>query len=216
MSRYVSKLVDSLSDDSMGMGGMGMGPTKGTTNNVNYNNDSNQRFVLRPCPADPNLTLIHPRGYPVDAPPLYTVIISSDKVSLYRGYINPAGLIGTTSTSSVSHSAALTVHNQKIPMKMNQLSLSFSFQWPPAGTLKWKADQLTGSSLELSDGSGRKLAKLKSSSGMMGSGEKGFEINVACDEQFLNLIILSGLAAKVGTKKNNEAASEVIQAIVGS
>ncbi|KAL6250849.1 hypothetical protein RBB50_003152 [Rhinocladiella similis] len=230
MSRYVSKLVNSLSDDSMGLG-LGSGSSTSTNNDNNYNNYNNgcQRLLLRLCPADPNLTLIHPAGYPVDAPPLYTAIISSDKVSLYRGYINPGNLVGTTSTSSLSHSATLSLYGQQMPMKMSQMSGNFTLQWPPPSssstgtgtTLKWKPDQMTGSSLELFDGSGsgsgRKLAKLKSSKSMMSSSsERGFEINVPCDELFLNMVLLSGLAAKVGTKKNNEAASEVIQALVGS
>lgn len=190
MSRLVSRLVSSLSDEPK-------------------SSNTHQTITLRPSPKDKNLTLIHLAGHPLDAPPLYTVIAASDNVSVYRGNLAPVNLIGTADSSSI------TLHGQQVKVRSSQISGNLSLEWPTAGTLKWKPDMLTGSSLDLSDNFGRNLAKLKSTS-MLKPSEKVIEILVPCDEVFTASVVLSGLAAKAATRKNMEAASEIVQALAGT
>ena len=82
------------------------------------------------------------------------------------------------------------------------------------GELRWKVDQLTGRSLQLSDDTGKKLARLKSG-GLLGSDEK-LEILVACQDSFVDLVVLSGIAAKTITNMWNEAIAEGVGAVAGA
>jgi hypothetical protein len=100
-------------------------------------------------------------------------------------------------------------------MKMSQLSGNFSLHCPPMGYLKWKVNPITGSGLELVDSSGTKLAKFKSAGFPGLGGEKRLEILVPCDGWFLELALLSGIAAKAIKKNLEEIASEVAQAVAG-
>jgi hypothetical protein len=95
-------------------------------------------------------------------------------------------------------------------LKMSQSSGNFSLEGPQMGKLKWKVNQPAGSSLQLRDSAGRKLAQLKSA-GFPGSSEKKLEIVVQCDDRFVEVIVLSGIAAKTLTRGMMEAASEVAQ-----
>lgn len=83
------------------------------------------------------------------------------------------------------------------------------------GRLKWHVNKLTGSPLELRDGSGDMLAQFKSA-GFPGSGEKKLEILVPCDDFFVELVVLSGTAAKALAKAEIDTASEVVQAVAGA
>jgi hypothetical protein len=130
-----------------------------------------QTITLRPSPKDKSLTLIHLAGHAIDARPLYTAIVASENVSVYRGHLAPVNLIGTADSSS------LTLHGQHAKMKTSQMSGNLSMEWPPTGTLKWNPDMLTGSSLELSDNFGRNLAKFKATS-MLKPSEKVIEMQV--------------------------------------
>lgn len=74
------------------------------------------------------------------------------------------------------------------------------------GEMKWKVDKLTGSTLELKDSSGNKVAKLKSGGG---HGEKKLDILIPCDAFFVELVMLSGIAAKTISKIMTDIAIEV-------
>lgn len=82
-----------------------------------------------------------------------------------------------------------------------------------AGNLKWNAGEIIGSSFSLKDREGMKLALLRSG-GFPGSGERKLEVFVTCEKGFLDLIVLSGFAAKAFSKEAGEAASEIIQAVM--
>ena len=79
--------------------------------------------------------------------------------------------------------------------------------------MKWKADELTGSTLILRDSAGGKLAKLKS---IGFCGERQLEILVPCDEYFIELALLSGIAAKIVKKGTDEAAAEIVSGVAGA
>lgn len=100
-------------------------------------------------------------------------------------------------------------------MKMNELSGNFTIDSPSAGKLKWHATGLTGSSLELRDASGMKLAQLRSG-GFPGSGERKLEVYVPCHQAFLELIVLSGFAAKSLSSSVNDVVGEVIGGVAGA
>ena len=72
-----------------------------------------------------------------------------------------------------------------------------------------------GGSLELRDGVGTKLAQLKSA-GFPGAGERRLDIFVPHDALFLDMVVLSSLAAKKSMKNEGEAASELISGILGA
>jgi hypothetical protein len=172
---------------------------------------------LRPSPKDANLTVIHPAGYPADAPPLYSLVTSKTtkpNVLFFRGDPDPSSRIGDARFHSLSSTTDMSLRGQPVRMKMSQLSGNFTIECPPMGKLKWHVNQLTGSSLELRDSSGGRLAQLKSA-GFPGSGQRKLEILVPCDDFFVDLVLLSGMAAKILTKGVMDAASEVAQAVAG-
>lgn len=96
-------------------------------------------------------------------------------------------------------------------MKQSQMSGDFSIESTPMGKLKWGANKMTGTGLELRDSVGNKVAQIKSG----GKEGKRLEILVPWSEQLVDLVVLSGMAAKAMNKKTMEAMSEVIQAVAG-
>lgn len=100
-------------------------------------------------------------------------------------------------------------------MKSSSLSSSYNFMYPPTGKMKWKSNFM-GTALELFDSAGLKLARYKfkfsSTSG------KRLEILVPCADSFLDLIVLSGMAATVKEREKLKAvsgASEASGAVAG-
>jgi hypothetical protein len=169
---------------------------------------------LRTSPKDPNLTIIHPAGYPSDAPPLRSVVgtpAAKPNVVIFRGEPHVSSNIGQASFHSISSTIDLSLHGQSICMKMSQLSGNFSLEYPPRTKLTWSVNKFTGSGLGLCDSSGYKLAELNSS----GLGGKKLEILVSCDEFFFDLVLLSAMAAKVLIKVMMDAALEVVWEAAG-
>jgi hypothetical protein len=138
-------------------------------------------------------------GYPVDVPPLYTLIsskIAQPNLMIFQGSPDPANLSGDASFNSLSSNTNLTIRGQGIRMILNQLTGNFGLESPTAGNLKWNVRGIMGSSFTLKDNTGLKLAHLRSS-GCPGSGERKLETFVNCDNGFLDLVVLSGIAAKL-------------------
>ncbi len=100
-------------------------------------------------------------------------------------------------------------------MTLNQLSGNFTLESPTTGRLKWKPGKIMESSLELRDNSALKIAHLRSG-GFPGSRERKMDVFVPCDGPFLDLVVLSGIAAKMSMKDMDEMASEAIQAVAGA
>ncbi|KAH6674748.1 hypothetical protein B0J14DRAFT_588016 [Halenospora varia] len=199
MTEIISRLVSSSSTSQLG--------TQPT-----------QTFTIRRSPNNPEHTLIHPIGYPADVPPLYTIISSSTSkpnIYFYLGTSSPSNKIGYATLHSLSSTTDLSLRNQAMKMKKNDFTGSFALKTPTAGKLKWSPGQIMGSSLALKDGNGVKIARLRSG-GFPGSGEKKLEIFVPCREDFLEVVVLSGWAAKMVMRQDDEVASEVIQAVAGA
>ena len=180
-------------------------------------NSQDLALSLRPAPWDPTKILVHPAGYPIEAPPLYSVVICKEKapnVVVLRGWgAGPWDMIGDARLPSLSSKSHLTLHGQSMDLRLSQMSGNFSLHTPSMGRLKWKADVLSGKNLELHDASGRKVATAKSS---RISGEMELGILVPHDSRFLELVLLSGMTAKAMNKAENEAAVEILGSILGA
>ena len=79
------------------------------------------------------------------------------------------------------------------------------------GKFKWDSDSIAANAIALSDGSGMKLARFQ-------VGER-LDILVPCEDLFLDLVIVSGLAAagiKAKDAKNTKIIGELIGGLAGS
>lgn len=96
-------------------------------------------------------------------------------------------------------------------MKPGTLSSNQSFTYPPVGKMKWKSNFM-GTALELFDtGADRKLARYKLK--FSGSGGKRLELFVPCDDLFLDLVVLSGVAAAAKDLEQAKAAAKIADAV---
>ena len=135
-----------------------------------HSQTANPRVVslsLRPAPWDPTNVLVHPTGYPIEAPPLYSVVICKEQVPnvvVLRGWgASSWDMVGDARHPSLSSKSHITLHGQPIDMHLSQISGHFSFWTSSTGRLKWKANMLSGKKLELHDASGRKMAAIQPS-----------------------------------------------------
>jgi hypothetical protein len=189
-----------------------------STSSLDQNKTAPSRVLcFRASPHDPNHIVVHPIDYPVDVPPLYTLISSKTaqpNLMIFQGSPDSTNLIDDTSFHSLSSKTDLTIRGQGIRMTLNQLTGNFSLESPTAGNLKWNVGKIMGSSFTLKDNTALKLAHLRSS-GFPASEERELEIFVNCDDRFLELVVVSGIAAKMFAKEANEVASEIIKAVAG-
>lgn len=173
-------------------------------------------FCIRPAPWDSKRILVHPAGYPIEAPPVLSLVTSgtSPNVVLSRGWGGgPYDVIGTAKLpnmfSSTSH---LTLRGQPLDMRMSSMSGSFSLESGSIGRLKWKTDGLSGKTLELWDQSGTRIAEFGSRGHF--KGEKYIDM-VPGDEYFVELVLLSGMTVRAVNKTIDEAAMEAVGSVVG-
>ncbi|KAH8430712.1 uncharacterized protein LDX57_008374 [Aspergillus melleus] len=180
-------------------------------------------------PHDSSLTILTPDTNP-HSQPQYTAKInkySKPHITLFRGSSHPNQQppLGTAIMHSFSSTTDCTLTSTPFPVKYSSLSGNFTLTHPILGTCKWKANQLTGTSLELLEdsGSGRKLAKIKVISGLSAlSGSKKakakgkrLEIFVPLPEPVMDVVVLSALVVMVGTRGMMEAGVEVAGAVAG-
>jgi hypothetical protein len=174
-------------------------------------------FSLRPAPWDPRVILVYPANHPVEAPPMYSTMISKDStpnVVVARGWGGtPWDGLGEARLPSMSSKVHLILHGQSMDMRLNQISANFTLETPAMGRLKWKLDMLTGRNMELHDVIGQKLAKLRPAKN---TGEKVLEILVSHDSGFFELVLLSGLTARSMNKSMTEATGEILTAVLGA
>ncbi|KAH7121410.1 hypothetical protein EDB81DRAFT_813901 [Dactylonectria macrodidyma] len=177
-----------------------------------------QEFRIRKSPHDSKLLVIHPAGYPKDAYPLYCIKPSTKKpnVTVSRGPMRPDTIVGYATLHSFSSKIDASVRGQPLPMKESTFSDKFTLEVPHLGTFKWKQSMFSGT-LELFDSSGQKLARLGSAGTF--SSEKKLELMVPCDDFFMDIVVLSGMAARQATKNAEEAvegAAEAVSAVAGA
>lgn len=174
-------------------------------------------FTMRPAPWDPSRTVVHSTGYPIEAPPVFSIVASKDgdpNVVVFAGYGGgPQDVIGTAKLpSTFSSKFQIMLRGQYIEMRKSQMSEGHYSIESHMGKLKWKVDGLTGKKLELRDASSNKIATMKSGKA---SGEKILEIRPG-DNFYVELVVLSAIAVR--THKNGSAADsiEVVSAILGA
>ncbi|KAI9041469.1 uncharacterized protein KD926_006865 [Aspergillus affinis] len=190
-------------------------------------------LTISSSPHDSSLTILTPDSN--HSQPQYTAKIntsSKPQITLFRGsssqqyqhHQQPPLGTAIMHTFSSTTDCTLISPQSSFPVKYSSMSGNFTLTHPVLGTCKWKANQLTGTSLELVDGSGsgRKLAKIKVTSGMSALNpkkrkEKGkrLEILVPLPEPIMDVVVLSGLVAMVGTRGMMEAGAEVFSALAG-
>jgi hypothetical protein len=174
-------------------------------------------FTIRPAPWDPSKNLVHPAGYPVEAPPLYSITASQHgkpNVLVFCGWgAGPHDTIGDGKYPKGLHSTChLTMRGQPLEMRMSQSgSGDFKFDHPTMGHMRWKADMFSSSKMELRDESGRRIATF----GKGKMGEKTLEV-IPGDPYFIELVLLSGITAISLNKGITEFAVEAFSTIVGA
>jgi hypothetical protein len=172
-------------------------------------------FSLRSAPWDPTKILVHPSGHPVDAPPMYSITISetsTPNVMMSRGWGGgPWDIIGDARLPTFSSKCHLTIQGQSMILRLNELSGSFAIESPTNGKLKWRLD-MSMRNLELRDPAGTKLAEIHSGK----AGEKIVDILVPHDSRLLDLVLLSGLTARMKHRSEMEAAGEILSGILGA
>lgn len=189
-----------------------------TNLSTNPSSDPTTTLTLRSHFSNPGLTTVHLASSGDHGPPQYSIQVSEKpqpNIVIYAGTASPESGIGHASINLLTGSIALSLRGHDITMKTNNFTgADFKFSAPTFGELKWSLNQWTGSGLELYDGAGRKLAKLKSS-GTPGLGGKKLEVLLPGSESLVELMILSGMAAQTQIKASNEMAGELIQNLVG-
>jgi hypothetical protein len=173
------------------------------------------KLLVRPSPHNSNHRVVHPEGYPVDAPPLYVIAInkaSKPNVLIYPGNGYIAQPIGDATISSISSKIQITLHGQASILKGSQLEEKYKIESSPYGSLKWKGSEFS-SGYALYNDAGDKLAEYKSVEFM---GDKMLKIFTQCDGYFVEYLLLTVLAARTSKSIGNEVALEVTGAIAGA
>lgn len=144
--------------------------------------------------------------------PLFSIRTSSSKPhrTITRAD-NPHHVIATISFHSLSSKIDITLHGQPLQLKKNDMfSSGHSFHHPAAGELKWKEAGFLSTGLVLVDSSGRELCKYK---------KRAFDVFVQVDHAFMDMILVTGLAAaeykRQSDKAIGEAAGEAGAAVAG-
>lgn len=176
-----------------------------------------QVLTFRKSPRDKKITLIQPFNAAPNAPPYYSVRHSKNhkpQVVLFQGDASAHNSIGEASISSISSKIKASLRGHHFIIKESNLSGNFTIMDPQRGDLKWHTDFLLGRALELRDLQGMVLAKLKTQ-GFPGSKQKKLEIYVPHDNNFLDLVVLTGFVAKSAEKADADGLVEVAGAVAG-
>lgn len=174
-------------------------------------------FIIRPAPWDPSRTLVHPAGYPIEAPPIFSIATSKEtkpNVVVFSGWgVGPFDIIGDGKFPKSLHSTChLTLRGQPLEMRLSQSgSGECKFDHPTMGHMKWKPDLFSLNKMELRDGSDRRVATF----GKGKSGEKTLEV-IQGDPYFIELVFVSGITAMNLNKGMTEAAGKIFGKVLGA
>ncbi|CAG8017843.1 unnamed protein product [Penicillium olsonii] len=174
-------------------------------------------FSIRAAPWDGTKILVHPAGYPIDAPPMYTIAISSSgksNVIVSRGWGGgPWDVVGDAQLPNFSSKIRLNIHGQQTEMRYSEMSGNSTFQSLSMGKLKWKLDPMSTKKMDLVNDHGTRVANVH---GGKASGEKILDILVPHDIFFLEMALLSGWANRAQNKTALETSGEVLGAVLGA
>ncbi|KEY69909.1 hypothetical protein S7711_09009 [Stachybotrys chartarum IBT 7711] len=172
------------------------------------------QFVARPSPHYSEHLVIHPAGYAVEAPPLYTIIVntaSKPNILVYHGDPAPVNCVADATISSLSSKIQCNLRGQPFLLRVSTLSDKFTVESPAYGRLKWKTNDFS-SALTLLNQAGSRIAEYKSD---RAQGGKILSIYEPCDARFVELLALTAIAAKTSGQIESEIGTEVISAIAG-
>ncbi|KAL7951848.1 hypothetical protein V8C42DRAFT_305418 [Trichoderma barbatum] len=184
------------------------------TKTIGYDlTNSPQTLCIRSSKANASLVVVHYDGAPQNTPPLYTIAphaTTPGMFTFYRGPPDPTGQAGPIGhfTCGSKPSAELNMRGCAMKLKMSQLSGDVSITGTPMGKLKWKVNQLTGSSFTLCDSNGKKLAKTKREKA--GLGDQKIEMLVPYDEMVVEIAVVTAYQTKAATER---VISSVIEAV---
>lgn len=155
---------------------------------------------------------ILPYGLNYAQTPLYHVKLSKTSkphITLWKNNIE----VYTARLHSFSSKIDVFTHGQPMTLSESNLSGNITIHHPQQGDLKWKISQLSGTSAELIDPRGMKLAAIKSNH-MPGMGEKKIELMVQFDPMFLDMVLGSAMTVMMQMKALSEAMGEIAGAAV--
>ncbi len=177
---------------------------------------SHQTLEFRPAPNDVNTTVIARTDFNATAFPLFSFTKSKElkpkllvhRIGVGNGTV-PQTIVGDAIYNSLKSCVHLTLHGQPMKMKLRDSMSGYEFE-SSMGKFKWNSDSIAGNAIALSDGSGMKLARFR-------VGER-LDILVPCEDLFLDLVVVSALAAagmKAKDHMNTAMISEVAGALAG-
>lgn len=162
-------------------------------------NDHAYAFTIRPSKVGRHFLEVRLTTHPAEVPPVcffqQSTWSSPDLVFTRSNNGVPGMIIGESTLKPLSGKAKMIVHGQPVQMKQSTWSGSCDFDSAPLGSFRWKS-----SSWELQDKAGTSLARLKSEH----LGRWKIDILIPCDERFIDLVLLTGLSAKMLEKAVGE------------
>jgi hypothetical protein len=195
MSKLVSKLLNgaSVSDN-------GDGPP------------ATHHFILRPNLQNSDVTDARPIDQPPESPAIYTIMNGKSNKQFYRGEPHPANAIGNCESVKMGLAMEIAHRGQPITVRTSASSTKYIVQSPNYGRLEWKPHPVTRTGLYLHDAAGRKVAAFKSN-GVMNLKQKQLLVFIPCDGYYLEMVLMTALAAKALDKTVEEIALEAVGAV---
>lgn len=182
-------------------------------------NPPTHAFLIRTSPRDSSLITLYAAGCPTDAPPVLFIQrtkATKGNLLLFKGLPGTSVALGDASFHYFTSTSDLRVRGQSIRLKKSELTGDLSMTCPPMGKLKWKVKKLTGSLMVLCGSNGDRLAEFKPT-GKFGFGDDMLlDILVPGDEFFVELVVLSAMAARALSRAENEAAVGVMDGLGGA
>ncbi|KAI9158871.1 hypothetical protein HJFPF1_06871 [Paramyrothecium foliicola] len=192
MSKYINKLLNGASALS------GDGSTT-------------HHFILRPAPKDSHLTLVQTVAQAPGQPPVYTVRDDGSTKTLYVGGPHQPNFVGDMSESTMGMTQRLSLRGHQLTVRTSKSDTKYIVESQQYGRLEWKPNSL-GLGLYLHDQNGNKVAAYKSN-GLKNLGEKQVLVFVPCDGYYLEMIVLTAIAAKQLDRNVEEVVGEIAGAV---
>ncbi|KAH7235476.1 hypothetical protein BKA59DRAFT_484808 [Fusarium tricinctum] len=171
--------------------------------------ETTHHLILRRSSQDSQITDVSSINQPQNAMAVYTIQTTKKTIILYRGEPNPQHKVGECKTAFMGLSMDVTLYDSRFSIRNSTTATKFIVQSPNYGRLEWKGDSLLGSGLSLYNASDEKVATIKSG-GIMNHSEKQLLVFVHCDEYFLEMVLLTAVAAMKLDKRADEIAYKLL------
>jgi hypothetical protein len=171
--------------------------------------ETTHHLLLRQTAQDPHITGVSSINQPQNTAAIYTIQTTKKTLILYRGSPTSQHKIGECETAFMGLSMDVTLHDSQFSIRNSATATKFIVQSPSYGRLEWKGDSLLGSGLSLYNISGEKVATIKSG-GIMNRSERQLLVFVHCDVCFLEMVLLTAVAAMKLDKRADEIAYKLL------